>query len=107
MSVKYDIVEHDKAFHEFHCCLKIQEGKYAGVIYQYDVVKFEEKEQDGEDVGYLNFNTIMIENPHGESILEEEDFKNTVGDILVEIIKSYVEEQHDKNRIDDTEEPSK
>jgi len=107
MSVKYDMIIHEKGFHKDHWSFKILEGKYEGVIYQYDTVKFEEKEENDKDVGFLHFNTLMVENPYDDSIIDDEDFKQTVGDILVEQIKIGFEEYDDTSRTNDTEESAK
>ena len=37
----YEIIDHDKKFHEDQDCVKITSGDYEDVIYQYDVVERE------------------------------------------------------------------
>jgi len=67
--------------------IKLISGKYSGVVYQYGKVKFEE-EKTG-DI-YLKFVYNVIESPSEEDFLNEE-FKNYIGDILVDIISQNLD----------------
>jgi hypothetical protein len=101
---KYELIEHPKGFHDKHWCVKLVEGEYSGVVYQYDTVKFEE---DGSDV-MLVFNTITIENPKKQDLTSEE-FKSIIGPILTELVEEYLkraEEQNEQNGTGDTETPT-
>lgn len=67
--------------------IKLLTGQYENVIYQYGKVKFEEK--PGEEV-YLGFVYNIVESPY-ENLSEDINFKNHIGDILVEIISQNIE----------------
>ena len=101
MSVKYRLIEHENSFHENHWAVTIEEGKYAGVAYQYDTVSINEEE--GEVV--LSFNTITLENPD-ELDLTESEFESTIGDILVEIIEEQLEQMNGEDGTGNTETPT-
>lgn len=85
MSVQYSLVEADNAFHDEHWSIKIEEGKYAGVTFQYDTVNVSDEEEP-----VLSFNWITLDNPTDEELTEEE-FGNIIGDILVELITEHLE----------------
>lgn len=70
--------------------LKLLTGKYTGTIYQYGKVKFEEV-PDG-DI-YLKFVYNVVETPLKREELEESlEFKNYIGDVLVNIMSNNIEE---------------
>lgn len=73
--------------------IKLLTGKYSGIVYQYGKVKFEE-EKTG-DI-YLKFVYNVIESPSNDESLNE-DFKNYIGDILVDIISQNL----DKGMLDE------
>jgi hypothetical protein len=86
-TVKYELVEHPDNFHKNHWCIKINEGQFREVVYQYDTVSFNE---EGEEL-ILSFNTITIENPRNKD-LSSKDFEDTIGDILTNLIVDHLEE---------------
>jgi hypothetical protein len=90
MAIKYELIEHENSFHENHWAVRIEEGEYEGVSYQYDTVSINEEE--GEVV--LSFNTITLENPK-ELDLTSDKFESTIGDILVGIIEEQLEQMTD------------
>jgi hypothetical protein len=70
--------------------LKLLGGDYADTVYQYGKVKFEEAESG--DV-YLQFVYNIIETPLNKEELEKStDFKNYIGDVLVNIMSKNIEE---------------
>ena len=87
MTVKYDLVEHDNSFHDKHWAVRLEEGDYEGVVYQYDTVSF--NEENGEMI--LSFNTITLENPN-EVDLTTDEFETILGDILTGIIEEQLEQ---------------
>ena len=95
MTVNYELVEHDNNFHENHWAIRLLEGDYQNVVYQYDTVSISEPDESGQMS--LNFNIVTIENPDNYD-LTETDFKNTIGDILVKLI-----EENSENTIDGDE----
>ena len=75
--------------------IKILSGKYIDTVYQYGKVKFEE-EKDG--AIYLQFVYNVLETPLVKEELEKDmDFKNHIGDILVNIMSQNI----DKGIIDE------
>jgi hypothetical protein len=99
MTVKYDLIEHDNSFHENHWAIKIAEGDYEGVTYQYDTVSINEEEGDV----VLSFNTITLDNPK-ELDLTNDEFENIIGDILTSVIEEQLEQLNDgKDGTGDTE----
>lgn len=99
MTVKYDLIVHENEFHKDHWAIKIQEGEYEGVVYQYDTVSI------NEDVGdvVLTFNTVTLDNPN-ELDLTNSEFESIIGAILTEIIEEQMEQMNDgENGTGDTE----
>ncbi len=75
--------------------IKLTEGKFSGIIYHYNTIKF--LEEDGDD-SVLQFEYDVVSTPEGLDVdaltpEDKEEFENIVGDILVEIISKSVEEQ--------------
>lgn len=85
--------------------IKLTEGKYSGIIYHYNTVKF--LEEDGDDA-ILQFEYDVVSTPEGLDVdaLTTEDkreFENLVGDILTDIISKTVEGmESNENRGNDT-----
>lgn len=98
MPVKYQLIEHENSFHENHWAVKIEDGDYEGVTYQYDTVSINEEE--GEVV--LAFNTITLENPN-ELDLTTDEFENILGDILTKVIEEQMEQMNDEDGTGNTE----
>jgi hypothetical protein len=86
--------------------LRLLSGKYIDTVYQYGKVKFEEVPEG--DV-YLKFVYNVIETPLNVKELEESlDFKNHIGDVLVNIMsKNIVEGKIDEIGTDYSEESDK
>jgi hypothetical protein len=76
----------DQAVH-----IKLLDGPYKDVVFQYGRVKFEEKDEQV----YLLFNYFVIESPNVKvKVLEKDaDFKNYIGDMLVEVMSSNIEQE--------------
>ena len=88
MPVKYQLIEHNNSFHNNHWAIKLEEGTYEGIVYQYDTVSFDGGE-NGEDV-VLSFNTITLENSNDLDLTTEE-FETIISNILTEIIEEQLE----------------
>ena len=69
-------------------CIKIMDGQYEGIIYKYDKVAFEPKPLDSGDIP-LRFTYDIMTNPNKEDV-ESEDFRNYIGDILVEVVQEQL-----------------
>jgi hypothetical protein len=99
--VKYELIEHKNSFHENHWAVKIEDGDYAGVVYQYDTVSFNEEEGDV----VLQFNTITLDNPETKDLTTDE-FEVIMGDILTEIISKQLEEANGEDGTGGAEAPT-
>lgn len=86
--------------------LKLLSGKFVDTVYQYGKVKFEEAESG--DV-HLQFVYNVINSPLSIEELEKDmDFKNHIGDVLVNIMCKNIEEGSiDEIRTDYSEELDK
>ena len=82
----HTIEKHDKMFHDEQSCIVIDDGEYENIIIQYDVIKFSEDN----DLGKLDFNFIICENPNDLDLTTKE-FKTILGDILVKELEEYLE----------------
>lgn len=75
--------------------IKILKGEFSDTVYQYGKVKFQE-EEDG--AIYLQFIYNVLETPLNKEDLEKSsEFKNYIGDILVNIMSANL----DKGLIDE------
>ena len=70
-------------------CIKILEGNYEGIIYKYNNIKFSETENGAGEIP-LKFTYDIMANPTKENI-ESEDFRNYIGDILVECVEEQLQ----------------
>jgi hypothetical protein len=83
--------------------IRLLEGEYKDTIFKYGKVKFEEKN----DLVYLLFGYDVLESKVSKpKKLEKDDkFKNYIGDLLVEIMSSNIEQEViDETGISDTQE---
>ena len=71
-------------------CIKILEGDFEGVIYKYNHVKFAPKPNE-EDKIPLKFDYDVMNNPNKSSV-ESEEFKQYIGDILIECVEQQLKE---------------
>lgn len=75
----------DQAVH-----IRLMEGPYKDTIYKYGRVGFEEKNEQV----YLQFKFDVIESTIKTKKLEKDlDFRNYIGDLLVEIMSSNIEQE--------------
>ena len=87
---------------------RINEGKYSGVVWIYDNVKFPIYNDDDEIVPPadaeqipLTFDIEVLYNPTDED-LNAGEFQQTVGDILLNIIEESLEHDQVEFRTDDS-----
>ena len=69
-------------------CIKLLEGQYEGIIYKYDQVKFSTTENADGQIP-LKFTYDIMDNPNKEDV-KSEDFRNYIGDILVECVEEQL-----------------
>ena len=70
-------------------CLKILDGQYEGIIYKYNEVKFSQTENENGEIP-LKFTYDVMTNPNEEDV-KSEDFRNYIGDILVECVDEQLQ----------------
>lgn len=82
--------------------IKFLDGPYEGVVFKYGKVKVEEKD----DEAYLQFAFDVIESKSvkPKKLEKNEEFKNYIGSMLIEIISNGLQEQLDENGTTYTEE---
>ena len=108
--VSYNYVEHKKTNEP---AFKITEGKFEGAVWNYKKVKMPLYGDDGnmfdlEEVEHLvlTFEYEVLYNPTDEDLTTDE-FRNVIGDILLEVIDASLEHDQIKfnteNRNSDTE----
>ena len=72
--------------------IMITKGEYEGIIYQYGRVSVaEEENEDGKMPLSFDYNIVDINCHDKEELDSSTDFKNTLGDILVEILDEQLE----------------
>ena len=70
----------------------IKSGKYEGIIYQYGKVSVAESEDENGNMPLSFKYNVLDYNGHDQEDLESsDDFRNTLGDILVEILDEQLE----------------
>ena len=87
----HTIEKHDKMFHDDQDCVVLEDEPYDGVVIQYDVVQaYEEKDENGDNIGKFSFNFIICENPN-DLDLTTKQFKTILGDILQKLLKEHLD----------------
>ena len=69
-------------------CIKLLEGQYEGIIYKYNQVKFSTTENATGEIP-LKFTYDIMANPNKEDV-KSDDFRNYIGDILVECVEEQL-----------------
>ena len=76
---------------EEYSCVKLTEGKYKDVIYHYGRVAFapeSEKQPDGKLP--MKFDYTIDKNPNNLILLDNSEFIDYIGDILLELLEQQV-----------------
>ena len=72
--------------------IMIKDGEYEGIIYQYGKVSVAESEDENGNMPLsFNYNLIDHSGHNKEDLESSDDFRNTLGDILVEILDEQLE----------------
>ena len=78
---------------EDHTCIKLTEGQFADVIYKYGKVSIpNEDELNSEGDLPFRFQYVIVDNNEYPEKYFKEDFRNLIGDILVDIIDDKANE---------------
>jgi len=71
-------------------CIKILEGQYENIIYKYNKVKISETENEKGELP-LKFTYDIMSNPNSKDV-NSTDFRNYIGDILIEVMEQQLRE---------------
>jgi hypothetical protein len=71
--------------------IKLLDGKYKDTIFKYGKVKFEEK--DGQMYLLFAYDVLESQVDKPRKMEKDNDFKNYLGDLLVEIMGSNIEQE--------------
>ena len=71
-------------------CIKILDGQYEGIIYKYNNVKFSQTENANGELP-LKFTYDIMTNPNNQDI-KSSDFRQYIGDILIECVEEQLKE---------------
>jgi len=74
-----------------HTCIKITDERFKDVIYKYGKVGFAGKENKAGEMP-LKFDYTVMRNPNDLDLLDNQEFVDYIGDILVEIMDRQVKE---------------
>ena len=88
MNKKYVFVQRDK---DDFSCIKITEGKFKDVIYHYGKVGFAKKE-NSEGQLPMKFDYTVDKNPNNLILLDNEEFIDYIGDILLELLEEKLKD---------------
>jgi hypothetical protein len=99
---EFELIDHQDGDND-HWCIKIKDGEYKGLVYQYQTVSITE-EQD-ENGAVLKFKTAVVENQNNINLTNEKD-RSIMGAILVNILDEQLENVKgtDENGTSNTEE---
>ena len=84
----YVFVQRDK---DDFSCIKITEGKFKDVIYHYGNVGFA-KEENSEGQLPMKFDYTVIKKPDDVDTLDNQEFIDYIGDILIELLDEKVKD---------------
>ena len=70
-------------------CIKITEGKFKDIIYHYGNVGFA-KEEDASGKLPMKFDYTVLKKPDSIDTLDNQEFIDYIGDILIEILEEQV-----------------
>jgi len=86
-----------------HWGIQIDDGPFAGVVFNFGVVKFVGEDDDGSAI--IQFEYDIIEDSYGFAEEDKANFESTLSNILSTIFEDSVKEQPDgTNRDNSTEE---
>ena len=82
----YVFVQRDK---DDFSCIKLTEGKFKDVIYHYGKVGFA-KEENADGKLPMKFDYTVDKNPRDLDLLDNQEFIDYIGDILIELLDEQV-----------------
>ena len=72
-------------------CIKLTEGKFAGVVYHYGKVGFA-KDENKDGTLPMKFDYTIKQNPNNLDLNENVEFLNYIGDLLIEILEQQLKD---------------
>ena len=74
-----------------HSCIKLTEGKFKDVIYHYGKVSFA-SEENADGKLPMKFDYTIDKNPNDIDLLDNEEFIDYIGDILLELMEKQIKD---------------
>ena len=74
-----------------HSCIKLTEGKFKDVIYHYGKVSFA-PEENADGKLPMKFDYTIDKNPNDIDLLDNQEFIDYIGDILIELLDEKVKD---------------
>ena len=71
--------------------IKLTEGKFKDIIYHYGKVSFA-PEEDANGKLPMKFDYTVDKNPHDKDLLDNQEFIDYIGDILIELLDEKVKD---------------
>ena len=75
-----------------YSCIKLTEGKFAGVIYHYGKVSFAPETELKDGKLPMKFDYTVDKNPNNLILLDNEEFIDYIGDILLELLEEKLKD---------------
>ena len=72
-------------------CIKITEGKFKDIIYHYGKVGFAKEENENGQLP-MKFDYVIDKNPNDVDTLDNQEFIDYIGDILIELLEQKVKD---------------
>ena len=88
----YVFVQRDK---DDFSCIKITEGKYKDIIFHYGKVGFG-KDENPDGTLPMKFDYTVIKNPNDVDTLDNEEFIDYIGDLLIELLDDKLKNGKEK-----------
>lgn len=66
--------------------LTLTTGPFAGIVFTYEDVHFNEEARENEDVLKISFEYNLLEVPEDKALYDKEAFEKELGDFIVELI---------------------
>ena len=74
-----------------YSCIKLTEGKFKDIIYHYGKVSFA-KEENADGKLPMKFDYTVDKNPKDLDLLDNQEFIDYIGDILIELLDEKVKD---------------
>lgn len=102
MAIKYNYIVNRETGETAYA---IKEGKYDGIIYTYTDIQLPEVDGEAAEEIPVKFTYQVIKNPTDEKLVDNTEFGNVIGEIMLEILDDALANDtvNYENRNNDTE----